>query len=60
MIWVPTNGLDPGRVKEHVLTMLSAGVKLGVSISLDGIATISVVFKGAINLHEKLCPLSQM
>ncbi len=46
MIWIPTNGLDPERVKEQVLTMLNEGVKLGVSVSLDGIASINDNIRG--------------
>lgn len=52
MIWIPTNGLDPDRVKDHVLKMVNDGVKLGVSVSLDGIASINDNIRGVTGSYK--------
>ena len=36
-IWIPTNGLTPRRIETATREMLHNGVRLGVSVSMDGI-----------------------
>ncbi len=46
MVWIPTNGMMPDLVKNQTAKMLSEGVKLGVTVSIDGIAAVNDKIRG--------------
>lgn len=46
MVWIPTNGLDPELVTSQCQQMLFNGVKLGVSVSIDGISQMHDIIRG--------------
>lgn len=46
MIWIPTNGLIPDIVKKQCAQMLVNNLKLGISVSIDGISKVHDEVRG--------------
>jgi MoaA/NifB/PqqE/SkfB family radical SAM enzyme len=52
-IWIPTNGLTPRRIEAATREMLHNGVRLGVSVSMDGIRGTHDAIRGIQGSFDK-------